>query len=42
MNDGRLPKKILNYNPKRKLDAECPALLWKDQQILPEALTGHQ
>jgi hypothetical protein len=36
MEDRRIPKKILTYNPKRKRNVGRPQLRWRDQHTLQE------
>jgi hypothetical protein len=40
MEDGRIPKKILTYNPKGRRDIGRPQLRWEDQYTLQEDGTG--
>jgi hypothetical protein len=41
MEDMRIAKKILTYNPKRKRNIGRPQLRWRDQQTLQEDGTDH-
>jgi hypothetical protein len=40
MEDGRIPKKILTYNPNGRRHIGRPQLRWKDQYTLQEDGTG--
>jgi hypothetical protein len=40
MEDRKIPKKILTYNPRRRRDIGRPQLRWKDQFTVQEDGTG--
>jgi hypothetical protein len=40
MEDGRIPEKILTYNPRGSRDIGRPQLRWKDQYTLQEDRMG--
>ena len=39
MDEERLQKNVINFEPKGKRDIACPSLFWKDQKIILEDRT---